>query len=718
LMPADDSSQTPPEQSRDRTPLGARDRLQFLKGVGPRRATALAKQGFETVEDLLYHLPFRWEDRSAFARVADVQPRVASTLAVEIVRQTFFRKRKFSLLRTWVTDGSGQLETVWFNQPWLAKTFTAGQRLVLHGRPDYDRSGKLVLSSPEYEILDEDDEAIHTGRIVPVYRKTGELNSRTLRTVLWTILDQLDESTLPDLVPEQVAGRHDLLSRVDALRSVHFPEPGTAFDELRQRRTPGYRSLMFEEIFLLQLALAVRRQGLRNEQRGIAYEVADTTRLKLKEILPFKLTAAQKRVIREIGADLKSDRPMNRLLQGDVGSGKTIVALLTMLIAAENGYQAALMAPTEILAEQHFRTITKMLSGTSMDRRTVLLTGSLRASARRQVLGEMQSGAAELVVGTHSLFQGGAPFRKLGLVVVDEQHRFGVMQRAALAAKGQRPDMLVMTATPIPRSLALTLYGDLDMSVIDELPPGRTPIKTYVRTEEDREKVYRGVRREIDRGHQVYLVVPLVEESERVDLKAAVAFAEHLRSEVFPDYTIEMVHGRLKSDAKDAAMQRFVRGEAQLLVATTVVEVGVDVPNASVMIIEHAERFGLSQLHQLRGRVGRGAARSYCVLMVAEGQGEDARERLAVMERTTDGFEIAETDLAIRGPGAVFGTQQHGLSDMAFLAEILRSPAVLETARIEAQNLVGAPGGEERCRQILASVGTRWQKRLELAEVV
>jgi ATP-dependent DNA helicase RecG len=423
-------------------------------------------------------------------------------------------------------------------------------------------------------------------------------------------------------------------------------------------------------------------------------------------------------VLKEIASDLKASHPMHRLLQGDVGSGKTIVALLTLLVAVENGYQAALMAPTEILADQHYRNIRRLLDEGNVQCKTALLTGSLKAAARRAVLERIRSGDAQLVIGTHALFEEGVEFSRLGLAVVDEQHRFGVMQRARLAEKGEQPDVLVMTATPIPRSLALTLYGDLDLSVIDELPPGRTPIETKVRGEAEREQVYRGLRQALERGRQAYVVVPLVEESERSDLKAAKEFAEKLRSEVLPGLAVGMVHGRMKGPEKDEAMQAFVEGRTQLLVATTVIEVGVDVPNASVMIVEHAERFGLSQLHQLRGRVGRGSAKSYCVLMVGGEQSDDARQRLAIMADSTDGFVIAQRDLDLRGPGAVFGTQQHGLSDLQFLGLVLRGRGIVETARLEAQGVVaGGKGAREEARALLGSLRPGWRKRFDLSRV-
>jgi ATP-dependent DNA helicase RecG len=703
--------------------IQAETELRFLKGIGPRRGEKLATLGFETVEDLLYVLPFRWEDRSTFARVEQLQPGAGEftvQVTVERTRLIRTRRRGFTIFEAWVRDASAEIRAVWYNQPYLDRVLKAGRRTVLYGRATHDRSGRVVLDNPEYEFVEADDaEGVHTGRLVPVYRKLGDLSSRMLRSVMHHALSEIDPRTLRSLTPAEVAGSHRLLDRHTALFRTHFPPPGTDAKELASGATPAQRTLAFEEIYLLQLALALRRHGIRQQGRGIAYLVSDALRTRLARMLPFKLTGAQRRVLREIGADLRSDHPMNRLLQGDVGSGKTVVALLTLLVAVENGYQGALMAPTEILAEQHFRNLTGLLGGGEIDCPVELLTGSLRAAAKRRALGRIAAGDARLVVGTHALFEAGVEFDRLGLVVIDEQHRFGVLQRAALARKGERPDVLVMTATPIPRSMALTLYGDLDLSVIDELPPGRTPVRTVVRGEGERKRVYRGLRREIERGRQAYVVVPLVEESERVDLKAATEFAAHLSKEVFPDLAVGMLHGRVKPEEKDRVMRAFREGEIRILVSTTVIEVGVDVPNATVMLIEHAERFGLSQLHQLRGRVGRGSARSFCVLMVSdEFAGAEARERLGVMERTNDGFLIAEKDLEIRGPGVVFGTQQHGLSDLQFLAQVVRSPELLEAARREARVVVdGGEASREAARKMIRSLGGKWRKRLDLAQV-
>ena len=691
--------------------------LRFIKGIGPKRAVQLADSGIERVSDLVEVFPFRWEDRRAFARVADLRPGGSeATLDLRVVSAKLIRtrRRQLTIFNAVLADETGSVKAIWYNQPYLERVLVKNARVVVFGRVALDRYGRdLVLDNPDYERLDDgDDSGVHTGRIVPVYRKLGGLASRSLRSVMHGVLAGLREGDLADPVPAEVRERRGMAPRLQTLRAMHFPPDDTKMADLASRLTPAQRALAFEEIFLVQLALAVRRRDVTRAMRGAHYEIPDALRVKLARLLPFKLTGAQKRVLKEIGEDLRAPHPMNRLVQGDVGSGKTIVALLTLLVAVENGYQGALMAPTEILADQHARSILRILRDAGSDVKVTVLTGSLKAQARRRAVGDIENGHAQLVIGTHALFESGVTFKRLGCAcVVDEQHRFGVMQRMAMAAKGTRPDVLVMTATPIPRSLALTLYGDLDLSVIDELPPGRTPVTTIVRREQDRERAYEGLRQEIARGRQAFVVVPLVEETASSDLKAATAFAAHLEKDVFPRLSIGLLHGRLKGDEKDRVMQDFARGAIQIVVATTVVEVGVDVPNASVMIVEHAERFGLSQLHQLRGRVGRGAAKSYCVLMVGDGaDGETARERLKTMEETTDGFKIAEKDLELRGPGAVFGTQQHGLSDLQFLAMILRDPALLDDARREAMR-VAEDGGAEA---VFARLGGTWRKRLQL----
>ena len=696
--------------------MTAAKELRYLKGVGPKRADALREAGIEEIDDLLSVMPMRWEDRRAFATVSRLVPGgPEATLDLRVVSSRLIRTRRrgFTIFTAVLADATGNVKAIWYNQPYLQRVFVPDARVVVFGRATIDRKTRkeAVLENPDFERIDPaEDQTIHTGRIVPIYRKLGALTSRALRSTIWHVLQEAGEEDVPPVLPNVVRQAQGLPTRLEALRATHFPPDDASMAELAERRTEGQRALAFEEIFVLQLALAERRRAVERTKRSASYAIPDDLRVKLAKLLPFKLTEAQKRVLLEIKGDLTGPHPMNRLLQGDVGSGKTIVALLTLLVAVENGYQGALMAPTEILADQHARNVIKLLRAAGSDVKVVVLMGSQKAAARRRAIEDIATGRGEIVIGTHALFEAGVEFKRLGLVVVDEQQRFGVMQRMALTSKGERPDLLVMTATPIPRSLALTLYGDLDLSVIDELPPGRTPIKTVVRFERDREKVYDGIRKEVAAGRQAYVVVPLVEETAASDLKAATAFAEHLAKRVFPRLSVGLLHGRLKPEEKDRVMTDLVRGAIQVLVATTVVEVGVDVPNASVMVVEHAERFGLSQLHQLRGRVGRGAARSYCVLMVADGAGEIARERLATMEATSDGFVIAQRDLDLRGAGALFGTQQHGLSDLQFLAVVLKEPRLIDDAR-EAARQVAADG---HAADLLASLKGGWRTRLML----
>ena len=544
-----------------------------------------------------------------------------------------------------------------------------------------DADADLLAEDDEAEAADPLLAAIHVGRRVPVYRKLGEFPAKRLREIMHAVFAHLDDAEITETLPADLIGRQKLIARAEALRRIHFPADDAPLADYERARSPAHLRLIFEEFFWVALAIAVRKSERVKEPKGAVIEIDERVRGHLAEILPFALTSAQERSVKRILDDMQSDVPMNRLLQGDVGSGKTIVALLAMLAAMENGYQAALMAPTEILADQHARNVKRMLARTQ--HRAELLIGSLRAAEKRRLHADIASGEIHACVGTHALIQESVAFRKLGLVVIDEQHRFGVLQRASLRERGFNPDVLVMTATPIPRSLAMTVYGDLDVSVIDELPPGRTPIKTVVVGEDQRAGVYKGVEREIRGGRQAYIVYPLVEESEKMDLKDATRMFEHLRDRVFPTFTIGLLHGKMKSAEKEETMYRFTRGDVQILVATTVVEVGVDVPNASVMVIEHAERFGLSQLHQLRGRVGRGAERSFCVLLASDKQTAVARERLGIMEETNDGFRIAEKDLEIRGPGEVMGTRQSGVPTFR-VGNLVRDVAILEEARNEA----------------------------------
>jgi ATP-dependent DNA helicase RecG len=554
------------------------------------------------------------------------------------------------------------------------------------GRVEAVEADELIDEEQAIEDEDAGDPgmaAIHVGRRVPVYRKLGEFRSKRLREIVHGVLAQLDDESITETLPEDLRVRHSLINRAEALRRIHFPSEEDSIALYEQARSLAHLRLIFEEFFWVALALGLRRGERIKEPKGAVIEITERMRASLDSILPFQLTGAQERVIARIFDDMQSDAPMNRLLQGDVGSGKTIVALQAMFAAMENGYQAALMAPTEILAEQHSRNIKRLLAETPY--RVELLIGSLRATEKRRLHKDVAAGEVHAIIGTHALIQESVAFSKLGLVVIDEQHRFGVLQRAELRARGFHPDVLVMTATPIPRSLAMTAYGDLDVSVIDELPPGRTPIKTVVVGEDKRKGVYNGVEREVRAGRQVYVVYPLIEESEKMDLKDATRMYEQLRDRIFPHFSIGLIHGKMKAAEKEEVMRRFVAGEIQILVATTVVEVGVDVPNASLMVIEHAERFGLSQLHQLRGRVGRGAEQSYCVLLASDKQTSVARERLGIMEETSDGFRIAEKDLEIRGPGEVLGTRQSGLPTFR-VGNLVRDIEILETARREADH--------------------------------
>jgi ATP-dependent DNA helicase RecG len=701
--------------------------LRYIKGIGPRRAEALASVGIEHVADLVCVFPFRWEDRRAFARVSDLRPGAGeATLDLRVVSSRLIRTRRrgLTIFTAVLADASGSIKAVWYNQPYLERVLVKDSRVVVFGRASLDRYGReLILDNPDYERLEVDDETgIHTGRIVPVYRKLGGLASRALRSIMYGVLAALQEGDLVDPVPADVRDRQGFAARLATLSAMHFPPDATSMNDLTLRRTPAQRGLAFEEIFLVQLALAERRRDVERQKRGAHYDIPDALRVKLAKLLPFKLTDAQKRVLKEIGADLRSSHPMNRLLQGDVGSGKTIVALLTLLVAVENGYQAALMAPTEILADQHARSVLKLLQEAGSDVKVVVLMGSQKAAAKRRALEDIATGRGQIVVGTHALFEGGVTFKKLGLVVVDEQHRFGVMQRFRLMKKpGEaEPDVLVMTATPIPRTLALTLYGDLDTSVLDELPPGRTPIKTTRVGDDAAEKVWEFVRKQVKEGRQAYVVYPVIDEGAMEgELKAAIKMHSQLRKRELAGLRVGLLHGRMSAEEKDATMAAFQRGTMDVLVATTVIEVGVDVPNATVMVVEHAERFGLSQLHQLRGRIGRGAAQSYCVLMTGGKVSLEAEERLQAMVRTQNGFEIAELDLQLRGPGEFFGTKQAGMPNFR-VANLLRDRDVLELARKQARLVLEGPNEQVTKDEIGAAVQhlrSHWNRRYGLVEV-
>jgi ATP-dependent DNA helicase RecG len=687
--------------------------LQFLKGVGPRRAADLERVGLVTVEDLLYRFPVRYEDRSRLHPIASLRPGQVASIAGRIsscgLRTT--RRPGFKIFEALITDSSASIRATWLNQPFLRDVFTTGQRVVLFGPTEMRGHGGLQLTNPQYEILDDEDgETIHTGRIVPVYEKAGSVTAKMQRRLVYDALHQLP-GDLPDQLPEPVRLRLDLPSRRAALLGAHFPPDDVPVEALNRFETPAQRRLIFEEAFLFQTGILARRRGAMDETKPATIRVDDGIRASARRILPFKLTAGQRQALKEIVEDLQRPQPMNRLLQGDVGAGKTIVALLSALVAMENGLQVAFMVPTEILADQHFLSISRLLQASRF--RVALLTGSVSAAVRRTRLAEIESGAVHLVVGTHALVQDDVTFRQLGLVVIDEQHRFGVLQRATLRSKGLRPDVLVMTATPIPRTLALTLYGDLDVSVIRDSPPGRQPIRTAAKPESRRDDVYAFVREQLDAGRQAYVIYPLVEASEKIDLKAATEMADHLAQEVFPHYRVGLLHGRLKPEGKDRVMKTFASGDLQLLVSTTVVEVGVDVPNASVMLVEHAERFGLAQLHQLRGRVGRDHHQSYCFLMYQSPLSEEARERLRAMTDTTDGFEIAERDLVLRGTGDFFGTRQAGLPTFR-LIDLVRDRELLELARREAGDWLDAASPTSATMTQLVDA---WEQRFRLIEI-
>jgi ATP-dependent DNA helicase RecG len=692
--------------------------LTYVKGIGPARAAMLQAKGLVTVEDLLGYVPFRYEDRSNMKTVAQLAPGEMATVIAEVraTKMSGFKRRNLGLFEARFSDASRAiLVGKWFHGGYLANVFAEGMKVALFGKVEFDSySGELTMLHPEFEILSGDDEdgeaALHVGRVVPIYEAVSKLTTRMLRTVTHRILQEVTPE--PDCLPQFLRDRLKLPERWKAIRETHFPPPESDLRLLNAFRSPAQFRLIFEEFFWLECGVALKRSKARTLP-GIAFELNARVRERIKAMLPFKPTGAQKRVIQEIAEDMKAPRPMNRLMQGDVGSGKTIVAAEAAVIAIENGYQVAVLAPTEILATQHGLYFKQILS--KLGYVTLLLTGGFTAREKVQLKKLIAEGLAHVVIGTHALLEKDVEFKKLGLAIVDEQHRFGVMQRLGLVQKGVHPDVLVMTATPIPRTLAMTLYGDLDVSVIDELPPGRKPIITKHATSDRVEQVYSFMKQQIEEGRQAYVVYPVIEESETQAMKAAQQMYEHLSKEVFPGLSVGLMHGRLTPDEKESAMQRFKEGRIQILVSTTVIEVGVDVPNASVMVIEQAERFGLSQLHQLRGRVGRGAAQSYCIL-VTEKMNDAARHRIRTLVESTDGFYISEMDLKLRGPGEFFGTRQSGLPSLR-VANILRDGEILEIARREAVDFIARPPSEEELRRAVAYIRDHWQRRYGLVTV-
>jgi len=715
--------------------------VQYVKGIGPRLAEVLAAKGIGTVDDLLHYLPFRYEDRLNPRSVAELRAGEMATVIAEVRNSGLFRTRRMPIFQLTVGQGRNRLKCIWFNATYLRDRFRAGQMVALYGKVEADRDGQLQIAQPQFEILGDIYEeggaseaekkaaaSLEIGRIVPIYESTGQgkLTPRWFRRIIRTALDNLTPD-LPDPIPAAVRAHLSLVSPREAFWKVHWPDAGESFSDLQSSRTPAHIRLIFDELFFVELGLELKRRE-QKAQTGIAFQVDDRSREAIKKILPFHPTAAQKRVLKEIATDMQAPFPMRRLLQGDVGSGKTIVAFQAAIIAIESGYQVALMAPTEILAQQHYFSARQILEKAGY--KIVLLTGSLDQGRKRDVRRHIAQGNAQLVIGTHALIQESVEFEQLGLVIVDEQHRFGVMQRLKLMKKeGDRvgpphmspaePDVLVMTATPIPRTLALTLYGDLDVSIIDELPPGRTPVVTKSVEDENADKVWEFVGKQVQGGHQAYVVYPVIEENEERELKAAQQMFRQLRDRIFPNLHVGLLHGRLDADEKEHVMREFHKGELNILVATTVIEVGVDVPNATVMVIEHADRFGLAQLHQLRGRIGRGAARSYCILMHGGKITEEGQRRLDAMVRNHDGFKIAELDLELRGPGEFFGTKQAGIPSFR-VANIIRDRQLLEAAKRLAAFVVSGPNqdiSQEEINRALKRMRERWALSYGLVEV-
>ena len=692
--------------------------LSYVKGVGPARAAMLEAKGLITVEDLLGYVPFRYEDRSNVKSVAELAPGEMATVIADLRSASLsgFKRRNLGLFEASFTDRSrGILVCKWFHGGYLANVLAPGQKVALFGKVEFDSyTGQLTMLHPEFEILSDEDDAaeasLHLGRVVPVYEAVSKLTTRVLRTLVHRVLSELPP--IEDRLPEFLRARLKLPGRWTAIRETHFPPQETDMRLLNAFRSQAQFRLIFEEFFWLECGVALKRSKART-MPGISFDLNERVREKVKAVLPFKPTAAQKRVLGEIAQDMKAPRPMNRLLQGDVGSGKTIVAAEAAVIAIENGYQVAVLAPTEILAQQHYFYFKQLLA--RLDYVVVQLTGSFTGREKSQLKRLIAAGLAHVVIGTHALLEKDVEFQNLGLAIVDEQHRFGVMQRFELLRKGVHPDVLVMTATPIPRTLAMTLYGDLDVSIIDELPPGRKPVKTEHRTADHAESVYSFLKKQIDEGRQAYVVYPVIEESETNAMKAAEKMYEHLSREVFPGIMVGLMHGRLPAAEKESTMEQFKRGGIKILVSTTVIEVGVDVPNATVVVIEQAERFGLAQLHQLRGRVGRGAGQSYCIL-ITERMSDAAKERIRTLVDSNDGFFIAEMDLKLRGPGEFFGTKQSGLPSLR-VANILRDKEILEAARREAVDFVDHPPSEDELRRAVAYIRDHWQRRYGLVTV-
>jgi len=689
--------------------------VQYLKGVGPKMAQRFGAKKINNAEDLLYFLPRTYEDRREIKKINRLETGKIQTVMGKVILTEYKYYGKKRILEITASDNTASLTAKWFKgqTSYLLGIFKKGTKVIFTGTVTPGYTGKAMIH-PDYEILDDNEEEnlLNFKRIVPIYSETEGLHQKYVRKIIYQALENYTRY-IASPIPADICDKRSLINIQEALRSVHFPGNNESIEEYISNRSAAHRRLIYDEFFFFQLGMAIKKSG-RILDKGIQLKIQGDLLGKFYSTLPFVLTAAQKRVIEEIQADMAKNTSMNRLLQGDVGSGKTIVAMAAMIIACENDYQAALMAPTEILARQHYQTINSWANHLGL--KVVLLTGGMNTAERKDALEQINSGSANIILGTHAVIQEDVDFHKLGLVVIDEQHRFGVMQRATLRNKGINADVLVMTATPIPRTLAMTVYGDLDVSVIDEMPPGKKPVRTILMGENKRNNVYQLIAAELAKGHQAFIVYPLVEQSENLDLKDATNMAAHLQKDIFPDYKVGLIHGKMKDKEKDAVMQAFLENKIALLVSTTVIEVGIDVPRASLMVIEHAERFGLSQLHQLRGRVGRRDIPSCCILLANYACSQDARKRLKVMEKTSDGFVLAEEDLAIRGPGDFLGTRQSGLPDFR-IASIIRDARILNDAKEDAFLLAANDPFLEKPGHLILreTLLWKWQGKLDLA---
>jgi len=661
--------------------------IQYIKGVGPYKASLLTKLGIFSIGDLLEYFPRRYEDRSQIKKINELSDGQLETFRGKVLNAIESKPRRgLHITKVMVGDSSGTAQLVWFNQPHMKKKYQSGIEVLVSGKVKLFY--QVEISNPEIEVIG-DGEVVDTGRILPIYATSENINQQFLRKMIGQVLREHQDSH--EILPPGIITQFSLLDRKLAFANIHFPQNGKILEQARRR-------LVFEELYLLQCGLLFLKKSHRSNNVGIKHGIDGSLSKQIKESLPFQLTDDQRQVLSEVQCDMEDITPMQRLIQGDVGSGKTIVAVLALVKTVENGYQGAMMVPTEILAEQHYKTLSELLIPLGI--RVGLLTGRLTRRLRDEVIGKLKTGEIDVVIGTHALIQETVAFNYLGLVVTDEQHRFGVRQRGQLQEKGNMPDVLVMTATPIPRTMALTVYGDLDVSSIRQLPPGRKPIKTFLRGSDRRHLVYNFIIEEIKKGRQAYVVCPLVEDSEKIDAQSAVELYEELMQKEFKDIKCGLVHGKMKAADKEAVMSAFYSGEVQVLVATTVIEVGVNVPNASVMVVEGAERFGLAQLHQLRGRIGRGKYQSYCILL-SDNRNPDTQERLTIMTKTNDGFVLAEEDLKIRGPGQFFGTRQSGLPDLK-IADIINDISIFMEARRAAEQTVNIPEDFKSIRDVLS----------------